>query len=93
MRRITLNVENHIVGMLLAGHICREIAREQGVTISTVNHFVEDERRRTPDFYEIRRLALKLKKHNMSLYDAYGGAKLLEKLNELGFHFKNSEPT
>jgi DNA invertase Pin-like site-specific DNA recombinase len=56
MRRITSNVEARILEMLLAGATYREIAREQDVTISTVNRFVEDERRRTPDFDEIRRL-------------------------------------
>ena len=93
MRRITSDVEAHILGMLLAGHTYREIAREQDVTISTVNRFVEDERRRTPDFDEIRRLVLKLKKLNMTLYDAYRGAKLLEKLNELGIPLQELETT
>lgn len=92
MRRITSDVEAHILGMLLAGYTYSEIAPEHDVTISTANRIVEDERRRTPDFDEIRRLVLKLRKLNMTLFDAYRGAKLLEKLNELRFQFKNSEP-
>ena len=91
MRRITSNVEARILEMLLAGDTYRDISREQDVTISTVNRIVEDERRRAPDFDEIRRLVLKLKKHNMTLFDAHRGAKLLEKLNEVGIPLQELE--
>jgi cytidylate kinase len=91
MRRITSNVEARILEMLLAGDTYRDISREQDVTISTVNRIVEDERRRAPDFDEIRRLVLKLKKHNMPLFDAHRGAKLLEKLNEVGIPLQELE--
>lgn len=91
MRRITSDVESQILKMLLEGYTYREIAREQDVTISTVNRFVEDERIRTPDFDEIRRVTFKLKKLKITLYDAKRATTLSEKLNKLGIPLQELE--
>jgi transposase-like protein len=91
MRRITSDVEARMLQMLLEGYTYREIAREQDVTISTVNRFVEDERRRTPNFDEMRNLGLKLKKQGLTLFDAKRAIKLIEQLNELGISLQELE--
>jgi hypothetical protein len=83
MRRITPEREARILKRLLEGATYREAGRQEDITIATVSRVVEDERKRTPDFNDLREHALKLKNHGLTIFDAKRVFKLAETLNKL----------
>lgn len=76
-----MEVEEAILRRLLEGATYREIQREFGVSLATINRIVEDARKRLPDVDTLMKLSRLLRKSGSNIFDATRGARLQEKLN------------
>jgi len=91
LRKIPRRVEKEILRRWLEGYTQRQAAREFRVGLATVNRVINDARKRTPDLDELRRLNVMLRKGDSSVVDAIRGARLLDRVSELGVNLDRLE--
>jgi hypothetical protein len=82
MRRITLDDEVRIFKDLIEGLNYREIARKEDVSLATVNRVVSDQRQKISDFDDIRKLAVRLRKLGLTLFDVKKASDLVDQLSK-----------
>jgi hypothetical protein len=67
----------------------RRISERTGASMGAISKIIEENRQRTPDLDELRKLHLELRGAKASLADALRGAKFLRTLDELEFDSKH----
>ena len=91
MRKTSLETEKHIIELLLKGYSYRAIARQSGKTIGCISRIVEDQRKKTPDFNQLRDHTIRLRKNELTVFDETKIHNLIEKLNIAGISFEELE--
>ncbi len=84
MRKIPENVKKKALAMWFEGYSYREISRKLGVSTGEMSNIAAEERERTPDLDQLRRINVMVMKEGGSVSDAVRGVKLLDVLNERG---------
>ncbi len=91
MRKTSLETEKQIIELLLKGYSYRAIARRSGKTLGCISRIVEDQRKKTPDFNQLRDHTVWLRKNVLTVFDEAKIHNLIEKLNIAGISFEELE--
>jgi len=75
----------------LNGLTYRLINEKTGVSLGAMNELVNEARKKAPDIDDLRQLNIALQKSGASVLDAARGAKMLDKVNELGIDLERLE--
>jgi len=83
VRRITPEQRKRVIDLWLDGDSSRTINSKTGVSTGSVSNIIKEERKKSPDIDQLRKISILIKKSNSTIIDALRGANLLEKINEL----------
>jgi uncharacterized protein YerC len=91
MNRISPQTEKRVIEMLLKGDTYEKIARATDTCKALVNRVYNDQKKRTPDFDQLRNHAKQLRKHDLSVFDEKRVHNLIERLNTAGISIEELE--
>ncbi|EMR73519.1 hypothetical protein MCGE09_00552, partial [Thaumarchaeota archaeon SCGC AB-539-E09] len=83
VRRITPEQRKRALDLWLEGNSGRTINSKTEISTGSISNIISEERKKTPDIDQLRKISILIKKTNSALIDALRGANLLEKINEL----------
>jgi hypothetical protein len=66
-----------------------QVERELGVSVGSTHNFVEEEKKNTPDFDELRRLNIMLRNNDLTVYDAGKAAEFAEIVKGYGLRVED----
>lgn len=66
MKKISAQIEKRVIEMLLKGDTYEKIARATGTCKALVNRVYNDQKKRTPDFDQLRKHAKQLRKYDLT---------------------------
>lgn len=81
---ISEDLKRKILNRVTEGVPYVEVGREFGVSIGSIHNFVEEEKKNVPDYDELRRLNIMLKKNNLTVDGARRGNECAAILNGYG---------
>lgn len=91
LRRIPEKNRARTIELWLGGSRYREISSKLEISLGAINCIINNVRKRAPDLDELRKLNLKLKKQDSSVQDTLRGARILDKVNQLGISLNRLE--
>jgi DNA repair exonuclease SbcCD ATPase subunit len=92
LRRLDDKTRERVFVLWLQGHTYRRISQTlEGVGLATISRIIDEERRRSPDLDELRKLRSLLRGLGVGLPDAARGARCMEQLNRLGISLSEIE--
>ena len=92
VRRIGDSNRRNVLAHWLDLKTMREVSVVERISIGSVSHIINEERERTLDLDDLRKLNKRLKEADTNSLDATRGANLLERLNELSISASALEP-
>ena len=88
---ISKALRSKVSSRVMAGAGYAEVSRELGISVGSVHNVVEEEKKNVPDFDELRRLNILLKKNNLTVSSARKGIELAERLRGCGLELADVE--
>jgi hypothetical protein len=84
MRSIPPVIKEEIFRKYLAGDSITEISKSYGVSVGTISAITTEESNKDNDFFQIREITKKFKKHDLKISDVISGIRLYNKIKKLG---------
>jgi hypothetical protein len=84
-------VKARALRLWLSGLTYRAINEKTGVSLGAMNDLVNEARKKAPDIDELRQLNIAVQKSGASVLDAARGARLLDRINQLGVSLERLE--
>jgi len=86
---ISEELRKRILAQILNGDSYKKAGLDNCVGVGTCFNIVEEERKRTLDFDEVRRFMIAFKKHKLNPFDAERVSKFAELMNDFGLNFND----